>query len=141
MIRRCLELPSAASAEGAETAVASTGVGAAGGDTAEAVEPALPYEIQPPYEGPHEGLRSRQQNAFRQEEIERVLDRAKQVLLTQASLLELPASVMMMMIFYYCLSKRAPLLNTHTFTPVESELNTLGAALAASKPLLDGTDP
>jgi hypothetical protein len=34
----------------------------------------------------------------------------------------------MMMKVYYCLSKRTPLLNTHTFTPVESELNTLSAA-------------
>ena len=40
------------------------------------------------------------------------------------------------MMVYYCLSKRTPLLNTHTFTPVESELNTLSAALAASKPRL-----
>jgi hypothetical protein len=46
-----------------------------------------------------------------------------------------------MMMVYYCLSKRTPLLNTHTFTPVESELNTLSAALATSKPLLAGTDP
>jgi hypothetical protein len=44
--------------------------------------------------------------------------------------------MMMMMMVYYCLSKRTPLLNTHTFTPVESELNTLSAALAASKQLL-----
>jgi hypothetical protein len=49
--------------------------------------------------------------------------------------------MMMMMMVYYCLSKKTPLLNTHTFTPVESELNTLSAALAASKPLLAGTDP
>jgi hypothetical protein len=48
---------------------------------------------------------------------------------------------MMMMMVYYCLSKRTPLLTTHTFTPVESELNTLSAALAASQPLLAGTDP
>eukprot|EP01050_Picozoa_sp_SAG11_P011705 SAG11_NODE_1257_length_5369_cov_4.408159_1_plen_46_part_10 len=41
--------------------------------------------------------------------------------------------MMMMMMVYYCLSKRTPLLNTHTFTPVGSELNTLSAALAASK--------
>eukprot|EP01050_Picozoa_sp_SAG11_P033153 SAG11_NODE_11119_length_782_cov_2.382138_2_plen_60_part_01 len=33
----------------------------------------------------------------------------------------------LMMMVYYCLSKRTPLLNTHTFTPVESELNTLSA--------------
>jgi hypothetical protein len=49
--------------------------------------------------------------------------------------------LLMMMMVYYCLSKRTPLLNTHTFTPVESELNTSSAALAASKPLLAGTDP
>ena len=47
----------------------------------------------------------------------------------------------MMMMVYYCLSKRTPLLNTHTFTPVESELNTLSAALAAPKLRLAGTDP
>jgi hypothetical protein len=35
------------------------------------------------------------------------------------------------MMVYYCLSKRTPLLNTHTFTPVESELNTLSAAPVA----------
>jgi hypothetical protein len=34
----------------------------------------------------------------------------------------------LMMMVYYCLSKRTPLLNTHTFTPVDSELNTLSAA-------------
>jgi hypothetical protein len=39
----------------------------------------------------------------------------------------------MMMMIYYCLSKRTALLNTHTFTPVESDLNTLSAALAASE--------
>eukprot|EP01050_Picozoa_sp_SAG11_P019706 SAG11_NODE_3186_length_2624_cov_3.150099_1_plen_33_part_01 len=33
----------------------------------------------------------------------------------------------MMMMVYCCLSKRTPLLNTHTFTPVGSELNTLSA--------------
>ena len=47
----------------------------------------------------------------------------------------------MMMMVYYCLSKRTPLLNTHTFTPVESELNTLSVALAAPKLRLAGTDP
>jgi hypothetical protein len=50
-------------------------------------------------------------------------------------------TMMMMMMVYYCLSKRTPLLNTHTFTPVESELNTLSAALAAPKLRLAGTDP
>eukprot|EP01050_Picozoa_sp_SAG11_P048217 SAG11_NODE_25673_length_355_cov_1.687500_1_plen_34_part_10 len=30
--------------------------------------------------------------------------------------------MMMMMMVYYCLSKRTPLLNPHTFTPVGSEL-------------------
>jgi hypothetical protein len=50
-------------------------------------------------------------------------------------------TIIMMMMVYYCLSKRTPLLNTHTFTPVESELNTLSAALAALEPLLAGTDP
>ena len=49
--------------------------------------------------------------------------------------------LMVMMMIYYCLSKRTPLFNTHTFTPVESELNTLSAALAAPKPRLAGTDP
>jgi hypothetical protein len=48
-------------------------------------------------------------------------------------------AVMMTMV-YYCPSKRTPLLNTHTFAPVESELNTMSAALAASKPRLAGTD-
>jgi hypothetical protein len=38
------------------------------------------------------------------------------------------------------LSKRTPMLNTHTFTPVESELNTLSAASAAPKLRLAGTD-
>ena len=41
--------------------------------------------------------------------------------------------MMMMMMVYYYLSKKTPLLNTHAFTPVESELNTLSAALAAPK--------
>jgi hypothetical protein len=41
--------------------------------------------------------------------------------------------MMMMMVVSYCLSKRTPLLNTHTSTPVESELSTLSAALAAPK--------
>ena len=49
--------------------------------------------------------------------------------------------MMMMTMVYYCLSKKTPLLNTHTFTPVESELNALSAALAASKPLLAEADP
>ena len=48
---------------------------------------------------------------------------------------------MMTMMVYYCLSKRSPLLNTYTFTPVESELNTLIAALAAPKLRLAGKDP
>ena len=38
-------------------------------------------------------------------------------------------SVLMMMMVYYCLAKSKPLLNTHTFTRVESELNTSSAAL------------
>jgi hypothetical protein len=51
--------------------------------------------------------------------------------------------IMMMMMVYYCLSKRTPLLNTHTITPVESELKTLSAAIyiAAPKLHLAGTDP
>ena len=49
--------------------------------------------------------------------------------------------MMMMMMVYYCLSKRTPLLNTHTFTPAESELNTLSATLATPKLHLAGTDP
>jgi hypothetical protein len=55
--------------------------------------------------------------------------------------LEHEVMMMMMMMVYYCLSKRTPLLNTHTFTLLESELNTLSAALATSKPHLAGTDP
>ena len=49
--------------------------------------------------------------------------------------------MMMVVMVYYCLSKRTLLLNTHTFTPVENELNTFSVALATSKPLLAGTDP
>jgi hypothetical protein len=49
--------------------------------------------------------------------------------------------MMAMMIVYYCLSERTPSLNTHTFTPVECELNTLSAALATLKLRLAGTDP
>jgi hypothetical protein len=49
--------------------------------------------------------------------------------------------MMMMMMVYYCLSTRTPLLNTHTFTPVESELNTLSTASADPKLHLAGTDP
>jgi hypothetical protein len=44
--------------------------------------------------------------------------------------LESHQKALMMMMVYYCLSKRTPLLNTLTFAPVESELNTLSAALA-----------
>jgi hypothetical protein len=42
---------------------------------------------------------------------------------------------------FFCLSKKTPLLNTHAFTPVESELNTLSVAVAAPKLRLAGTDP
>jgi hypothetical protein len=56
-----------------------------------------------------------------------------------AKIARIDTVVTMMMMVSYCLSKRTPLLNTHTFTPVESELNTLSAALAATKPRLAGT--
>jgi hypothetical protein len=49
--------------------------------------------------------------------------------------------MIMMMMVYYCLSTRTPLLNTHTFTPVESELNTLSTASADPKLHVAGTDP
>ena len=51
------------------------------------------------------------------------------------------AVLLVMMIVYYWLSKRTPLLNTYTFTLVESELNRLSAVLATPKLRLAGIDP